>query len=151
MKESFSFDVKKPAGEVFASLTDLQRIAEMSDGKLVIKPVPDRPRAGIGSACYLSADIPGAPAGAGKDILCETLEWLPPKSCTRKFGIPDLPTTAAIKVEDIPGGGSRLTVEVEVIPESMMYKMMLPALALKLKLDKEKMVAQLQKQLDTQK
>lgn len=150
MKESFSFDVRKSAGEVFESLTDLQRIADMSGGKLVIKPAPDRPKAGIGSACYLSAAIPGAPAGAPQDILCETLEWAPPKACTRKFGIPDLPTTAKIIVEE-RDGGSRLTVEVEIVPESMMYKMMLPALALKLKGDKEKLVAELQKQLDARK
>ncbi|MBI5203048.1 MAG: SRPBCC family protein [Elusimicrobia bacterium] len=150
MKESFSFDVKKSAGEVFDSLTDLQRIAALSGGKSVIKPVADRPKAGIGSACYLSAEVPGAPAGAAQDILCETLEWAPPKVCTRKFAIPDLPTTASIKVEERDGGGSRLTVEVEIVPESMMYKMMLPALALKLRSDKEKMVTELQKQLDKQ-
>ncbi|MBI4348444.1 MAG: SRPBCC family protein [Elusimicrobia bacterium] len=149
MKESFSFDVKKSPSEVFESLTDLQRIAELSGGKLVIKPVPDRPLRGIGSAVYLCADVPGAPAGAAQDILCETLEWSPPHLCTRKFGIKDLPTTAVIRVEE-RDGGSRLTVEVEVVPESMMYKMMLPMLAVKLKGDKEKLVAQLQQQLDRQ-
>ena len=136
-------DVKRPRGEVFESLTDLDRLARMSDGTLVVSTVPDRPRAGKGSACLLKPAMSGPGPG---EVLCETIEWDPPSLCTRRFAIPDLPVTAAMRLQEIEGG-TRITVELDLEPQSLMYKMMLPALALKLKSDKEKLLAQLQLEL----
>lgn len=146
MKESFSIEVKRPVQETFDSLTDLERFASLSEGKLAVAAVPDRPRRGKGSALLLTAQVPGQ-AEAG--ILCETLEWEPPSVCTRRFAIKDLPTTACMRFAPCPAG-TRVTVDLELDPQSMLYKLMLPALALKLRGDKEKLVAQLQQQLDAQ-
>ena len=146
MKESFSLDVKKPRREVFDSLTDVHRLAGLSNGAVTISPVPDRPRAGKGAAFLIKPAVNG-PGPA--EVLCETTQWDPPSLCTRRFAIPDLPVTAALRFEDIEGG-TRVTVDLELEPQSLLYKMMLPALALKLKSDKDKLLAQFQQELAKQ-
>lgn len=143
MKESFTLEVKRPPREVFDQLTDLDRLAAFSGGKVTVSAVPDRPRRGKGSAVLLTPQVPGQNVGA---VLCETLEWEPPSLCTRRFDIKDLPTTASFRLTECPAG-TLVTVDLEIEPQSLMYKMMLPALALKLKGDKEKFVAQLQSEL----
>lgn len=143
MKESFSIEVKRPLQEVFDSLTDLDRLATMSGGKLAINPVADRPKRGKGSAVMLTPVVPGQNIEA---ILCETIEWEPSHLCTRRFAIKDLPTTASFRLEST-AGGTRIQVDVELDPQSLMYKMMLPALALKFRGEKEKFVAQIQHEL----
>lgn len=143
MKESFTLEVKRPVREVFERLTDLDQLAAMSGGKVAVSPVADRPRRGKGAAVLLTPQVPGADAGA---VLCETLEWDPPSLCTRRFAIKDLPTTASFRLDEC-AAGTRVTVDIELEPQSLMYKMMLPALALKLKSDKEKFVAHLQAEL----
>jgi len=140
MKETIAFEVRKPLREAFEVLTDLETLAALSEGKLAIEKVPDRPRRGKGAAVLLRA---GAAAG---DILCETVEWDPPNRCARRLGIKDLPTTLALSFAEIPGG-TRVTLDLELEPQSMLYKMMLPALALKVKADKDRLVAELQRRL----
>lgn len=143
MKESFTLDLKRPPKEAFEALTDLERIAAMSGGKLVVEKVADRPRVGKGSAVTLKVAAGGPGMG---DILCETTAWEPPSLCVRRFAVKDLPTTATMRFEPIDGG-TRVTVDLELEPKSLMYKMMLPALAMKVRADKDKLIAQLRQEL----
>jgi uncharacterized protein YndB with AHSA1/START domain len=143
VKESFSVEVRKPLKEVFESLTDIERLASMSGGKVTVNHLAERPRRGKGSAVLL---IPAVPGQQIEPVLCETLEWEPPKRCARRFGIKDLPTTVEFRLEELPDG-TRIHVDVELEPQSLMYKMMLPALALKFRSEKEKFIGQLQAEL----
>jgi len=142
MKETFSFQVKRLPQQTFEALTDLERFAQASQGKASIAAVPDRPRAGKGSAVLIKTAAEG---GVG-DVLCETLEWEPPRRCVRRFAIKDLPTTIGIDCRE-KDDGTQVTVDLELEPQSLMYKMMLPVLASRFRAEKDKVLAQLQQQL----
>lgn len=136
MKEEISFSVKKKREEVFAALTDLKKIEEMSQGKVTIRPGTDA------DTFVIHADIPGM-----QEVTCRTTQWDPPTKCVRTFEIKDLPTTISLTFEEV-GDQTKVTLLLEMTPESMTYKMMLPMLEKKLRAEKEKALAQLQTQLN---
>ncbi len=136
MKEEVSFSVKKKREEVFAALTDFKKLEEISQGKITIRPGTDA------DTFVIHADAPGM-----QQVACRTTVWDPPKSCVRKFEIKDLPTTIGLTFEEA-GDQTKVTLLLEMTPESIMYKMMLPMLKGKMRAEKDKVLAQLQAQLD---
>jgi len=136
MKEEFKFSIKQPRDKVFALMTDMEKLAELSRGKVTIKPSTE-PR-----DCVLQADFPGL-----ETVVCRTTEWDPPRKCVREFQIKDLPTTLSLLfVEEAEGTQVALTLE--MTPQNMAYKMMLPMLESQLKKERDKALARLRSQLD---
>lgn len=134
MKEEITFSVKKPREEVFKALSDFDAIAQLAQGKVSIKKTDE--------GHLISADLPGL-----QGVLCRTLEYTPPQKCVRRFEIKDLPTTLAFTFDE-EGTGTKVTLNLEMTAESMVYKMMLPMLEKKLREEKTKTLAQLQSRLD---
>lgn len=138
MRESFELNVRRPRGDVFSALTDLGKMAELSQGKVRVT--------GDGRDCTISAEAPGLPL---QDVACRTIEWDPPKKCVRVFDVKDLPITLGLSFAD-SADGTKITIDVEIVPKSMVYKMMLPMLERKLKTDRDAALAHLQAQLNSQ-
>lgn len=149
LKENFTVTVKRPKEQVFEALTDFTVFAKASEGKVRIERVPGRPPKGVGEAFWIKPSEEARKQFMGmEDVLCETTDWDPPRRCTRKFDIKDLPTVVGFTLEDAPEG-TKLTVDLQMEPKSMMYKMLLPVLGKKIQSEKDKALAMLQDRLDS--
>jgi hypothetical protein len=142
MKESFQIKIKRPREEVFTVVNDFQQLAKASQGKVKVAPVKDKPSSGPGSEQLITSEFPGM-----QDIRIETLEWDAPKRVVRKFHIKDLPTTVELEFKE-KDGETVVDLVVELVPESMVYKMMMPMLAKTIRDQKAKALDQVQKQLE---
>ncbi|MFH2204425.1 MAG: SRPBCC family protein [Elusimicrobiota bacterium] len=136
MKEEFTFSVKQPRDKVFAHLTDMEKLAELSQGKVSIQPSAD------GRQHVFKSEFPGM-----QEVVCRTTEWEPPRICVRAFDIKDLPTKLSMRFEE-EGTGTRITLAVEMTAQSMVYKMLLPMLEQQLNKEREKALSRLRGQLD---
>lgn len=145
MKESLSITIKKPLETVFDAMTDIDQLASWAPAKVSFKKVPDRPKSGLGSAVIIASPMPGM-----GDVLCETTEWDRPRACTRTFHIKDLPTKVSIRLKE-KKGETKVDIDIELEPQSMMYRMALPVLASKMRADKERALKELQKKLQSEK
>jgi hypothetical protein len=143
MKENFAFTVKKDIRAAFLALTDLNAMSAFSQGKIEVSRIPGTPSAGPGSALLLRL-----PAAGGQEVRCETLEWDEPRRCVRRLAVPDLPTIVSIDFMEQADCSTKVTVDVEVTPQSMLYKMMLPILAKQVMAQKEKALQDFQRQLE---
>ncbi len=142
MKETFTITFRRPREAVFEIVTDFDKLGEISGGKVNIQPVEGKPRSGPGSAVMFKSPVPGA-----GDVVCETIEWDPPKRCVRRFNLTDMPTTLAL---DFAGDGdvTQLSVELTIEPQSVMYKMMIPLLQAQIAKKKDEVIRTFQAQLD---
>jgi uncharacterized protein YndB with AHSA1/START domain len=142
MQETFSLNFKRPLVAVFTALTDFNRLKEMSQGKVVIEPVDGRPQTGPDSAVLFKSPQPGV-----GDVLVETTEWDEPNKVVRVFRLTDMPTTVTMDFKETDGG-TRLDFTLELLPESAMFKMMMPLIQKKVADNKAEAIAKLQAQLD---
>lgn len=142
MKETFAITFRRPREAVFEIVTDFDKLNEFGGGKVSLQPVEGRPAKGKGSAVRFKSPMPGA-----GDVVCETIEWDPPKRCVRRLNLTDIPTTLAMDFEE-EGGVTKLTVELEIEPKSTMYKMMIPILQGQIAKKKDEVIRTFQAQLD---
>ena len=143
MKENFTFTVKKDIRATFLALTDFSAMSAFSQGKIEISPIPGTPPAGPGSALLLRLPIAG-----GQEVRCETVEWDEPRRCVRRFAIPDLPTIVSLDFVAQADCSTKVSVDVELTPQSMLYKLMLPMLAKQVLAKKEQALQDFQRQLE---
>jgi hypothetical protein len=143
MKENFTFTVKKDIRAAFMALTDLSAMCAFSQGKIEASPIPGTPSTGVGSALLLRLPLAG-----GQEVRCETVEWDEPRRCVRRFAIPDLPTTLSFDFVEEADCSTKVSVDVELTPQSMLYKMMLPMLAKQVLAKKDQALQDLQRQLE---
>ena len=137
MKESIEFTVKKSPEEAFAALTDFDMMSKFAEDprsplKMTVERVPDRPRVGVGSAVTLSVQ------GAGQSMTMETVEWAPPRRCVRKLDSDDFTATVEFDFKAHPEG-SQVSAVLTMEAKSMVFKMMLPVLQMKLASEKAKL------------
>ncbi|PCI40495.1 MAG: hypothetical protein COB53_01140 [Elusimicrobia bacterium] len=144
MKENFQITIKRPVEEVFTIVNDFEQLSKASEGKISIKPVDGKPSTGKGAEQVVSTQFPGM-----DEIRIETVEFDENKRVLRKFHIKDLPTTVDLKFSP-KDGETVVDLEVELIPQSMVYKMMIPMLAKTIKDQKGKAMEEVQKQLESQ-
>jgi len=142
MKESFQITIKRPRDEVFKVVNDFQHLAKAGQGKIRLQSVAGKPASGPGSEQTISSDCPGM-----QDIRIETLEWDEPKRVVRKFHVKDLPTTVELDFSE-KDGATVVDLTVELVAQSMVYKMMMPMLAKTIRDQKGKALEQVQKQLE---
>jgi hypothetical protein len=143
MKENFTFTVKKDIRAAFLALTDLKAMSAFSQGKMEVSQIPGTPSAGPGSALLLRLPVAG-----GHEVRCETVEWDEPRRCVRRFAIPDLPTTVSFDFMAQADCSTKISVDVELTPQSMLYKMMLPILAKQVLAKKDQALLDFQRQLE---
>ena len=148
-KESFMVTVKKPKEQVFEALTDFDTFAKASKGRVTFERVSGKPLKGVGETIRIRSDQPAMPGlPEMQEVLCETTAWDPPRRCVRRFDIKDLPTVVGFTLEDCPGG-TRVAVDLQVEPKSVLYKMLMPMLGKKIASEKDKAIAMIQERLDT--
>jgi uncharacterized protein YndB with AHSA1/START domain len=139
LKENITVTIKSPRDTVFSLLTDLEALASKSQGQVAVERVEGTPRGGVREAFRIHW-----PALSGKESFqCETTEWDPPRRCVRKLGIKDLPTEIAFTLEACPEG-TRLTIDLLMEPQSLLYKVLLPILGKRIAAEKEKALGMLQ-------
>ena len=143
MKENFTFAVKKDIRAAFLALTDLKAMSALSEGKIEVATIPGTPSAGPGSALLLRLPMAG-----GQEVRCETVEWDEPRRCVRRFAVPDLPTIVSFDFMEQADGSTKVSVDVELTPQSMLYKMMLPMLAKQVLAQKDQAIQDFQRQLE---
>ena len=142
MKENFQITIKRPVEEVFTVVNDFEQLAKASQGKVKVAPVEGKPKTGKGAEQMISSEMPGM-----QDIRVETLEYEENKRVVRKLHIKDLPTTVELKFAE-KDGSTVVDLDVELVPESMIYKMMMPMLTKTIRDQKGKALEEVQKQLE---
>ncbi|MFH1724752.1 MAG: SRPBCC family protein [Elusimicrobiota bacterium] len=146
LKESFSIVFKRPRETVFDALTDLDRMAragkEAGPLNVELASVPGRPRTGLGSAVRIRSGIPSV-----GEVLCEVTEWDPPRRAARTLDNEHFGATISLGFDEAPEG-TRVNIEVELTPRSVMSKMMLPLIAGRIKAEKARMLDQIKGRID---
>lgn len=145
MKESLEFTVKKTPEEAFAALTDMEVLSRLGADprapvKMKVERVPDRPKAGLGSAVSLTVD------GAGTKMLMETVAWDPPKRCVRRLSSPDFDAEVVFDFKPHPEG-ALVAAELTLEAKSFVFKMMLPVLAKKVAEEKLRLADKMKENL----